>query len=46
MKEDEMGGAFEVHVGKKSNVTVFWWRNLKGTDDLEFLGLDGRIILK
>jgi hypothetical protein len=26
--------------------TGFWWRNLRGSDLLEDLGIDGRIILK
>jgi len=26
--------------------TVIWWRNLREIDHLEFLGVDGKIILK
>jgi hypothetical protein len=33
------GGIFEVHTG-------FWWGDLRERDQLEDLGVDGRIILK
>ena len=45
IEKNEMGGAFgtngagEVHRGS-------WWGNLRERDHLEYLGLDGGIILK
>jgi hypothetical protein len=33
-------------MGEKKNAEGFWWRDLKGRDHLEDMGIDGRIILK
>jgi hypothetical protein len=32
--------------GRKEIHRVVWWRNLRGRDHFEDLGIDGRIILK
>jgi len=40
-----MDGACSTFRGREEVRTVFWWWNLKGTDHLENLGVDGRIIL-
>jgi len=45
IKEDEMGKAYDMY-GEYRNVTVFLYENLKETDHLEDLGIDGRKILK
>jgi hypothetical protein len=33
-------------MGEKAQHTKFWLENLKGRDHPEYLGVDGRIILK
>ena len=34
------------HIGRIKMRTWFWWGNLKTTDQLEDIGVDGRITLK
>jgi hypothetical protein len=43
--EDEMGKAYDMY-GEYRNATVFLYENLKETDHLEDLGMDGRKLLK
>jgi hypothetical protein len=45
IKEDEMGKAYDMY-GEYRNATVFLYENLKETDHLEDLGIDGRKMLK
>jgi hypothetical protein len=33
-------------LGRVEAQIEFWWGNMKETDSLEYLGLEGRIILK
>jgi hypothetical protein len=37
---------YVAHVEEMRNVAEFWLESLKGRDDLEDLGIDGRTILK
>jgi hypothetical protein len=41
-----MGGACSTYGGRGEVYTGFWWGNLRERDDLEDLGIDGRIIFK
>jgi hypothetical protein len=43
MKEDDMGGADSTH-GRWEIHKIFWFEKLKGGDQLEDLGVDGKII--
>jgi hypothetical protein len=40
-----MGGACSTNVKEEMN-TKFWWENLMERDNLEAIGVDGRIILQ
>jgi len=41
-----MGGACSTYGGRGEVYTGFWWGNLRERDNLEDLGIDGRIILR
>jgi hypothetical protein len=45
MSEDEMGGTWHIF-GEKMNAYRFSWGNLKERDYLEYVVIDGRIIVK
>jgi len=45
IEKNEMGGACSTY-GEGEVCTGFWWGNLRERDQLEDLGLDGRIILR
>jgi hypothetical protein len=42
--ENEMGRACSTHWEKLGMHTIFWFVNLKGREDLEELGVDGKEI--
>jgi hypothetical protein len=44
IKEDEMGGACGTHGRDEKFIQNFGWKNLKGRDNLEGVGVEGRII--
>ena len=46
IKKNEMSGSCDTYMGGGEVRTWFWWINLRGSDHLEDLGVDGRIILK
>jgi hypothetical protein len=41
-----MGGECSTHGGRREIHTKFWSENLKGRDQSDDLGVDGRIILE
>jgi len=41
-----MGGACRTYGEELEGDTGFWWRNLRERDHLEYLGINGNIILK
>jgi hypothetical protein len=45
-QEDEMGGTCGTHGGWEMYCTKFWSEDLKGRDQSEYVGIDGRIILE
>jgi hypothetical protein len=45
-KEDEKVGTHCTYGIEEERLTEFWWGNLKGGDNLEDLGVEGRIELK
>jgi len=46
IKKNEMGGSCGTYGGRGEVHTGFWWEDLREGDDLEDLGVVGRIILK
>jgi len=41
-----MGGTCSTYGGKERCIHGFWWGNVRARDNLEDLGVDGRIILR
>jgi hypothetical protein len=45
LEKNEMGGACSI-IGRGEAYTGFWWGNLRERDNVEYPGVDGRIILR
>jgi hypothetical protein len=46
IKKNEMGGAYSMYGGGEEMHTGFWWGNVRESNQLEDIGIDGRIKLK